>query len=222
MKRLALFAGFTILCLYLSAWAAEEAVSFSGTWIPDPKKSDAAPRFIMPVGNSPVGDVSMGRGGMGMPGGGMGMPGGGMGMPGGGMGGPGSMGGPEAQKPQPPPALLPMTIEQTDSEIRITTKMQGMGGQEMPIVESYKLDGQDLVEMVQAPFSKEKVKKTTSAKLKKNKFQTRVETNNAPPMQGSSAVKKEYALSKDTKVLTLEVTTSGMFQSVQKLVYNKQ
>jgi hypothetical protein len=41
-------------------------------------------------------------------------------------------------------------------------------------------------------------------------------------MQGSSAVKKEYALSKDTKVLTLEVTTSGMFQSVQKLVYNKQ
>jgi hypothetical protein len=100
--------------------------------------------------------------------------------------------------------------------------MKGPGDQEMPIVESFKLDEKELVEMVPAPFSKEKVKKTTSAKLKKNKFQTRVETNNAPPMQGSSTVKKEYALSKDGKTLTLEVTTGGMFQSVQKIVYNKQ
>jgi hypothetical protein len=151
-----------------------------------------------------------------------GMPGGGMGMPGGGMGGPGGAGGPGAKQGQPPSQLLPLSIEQTEGEIKITSKMKGPGDQEMPIVESFKLDEKELVEMVPAPFSKEKVKKTTSAKLKKNKFQTRVETNNAPPMQGSSTVKKEYALSKDGKTLTLEVTTGGMFQSVQKIVYNKQ
>ena len=76
--------------------------------------------------------------------------------------------------------------------------------------------------MVAAPFSTEKVKKKTSAKLKKNKFQVRTETDNAPPMTGSSAVKKEFSLSKDGKTLTLEVTNVGMMQSVQKIVYSKQ
>jgi len=222
MKRISLFAGLSLISLCLNVWAADEAANFSGNWIPDVNKSDAAPRFIMPPMGSAVGDVSMGRGGMGggMPGGGMG---GGMGMPGGGMGGPGGgMGGPGAAKSAPPPRLLPMLIEQTETEMRITSKMQGPGGQEVPIVEVYKLDNKDVVEMVAAPFSKEKVKRKISAKLKKNKFQVRTETDNAPPMTGSNAVKKEFSLSKDGKTLTVEVTNVGMFQSVQKIVYNKE
>ena len=223
MKRLAVFLGLTIICFCISGWAADEAADFSGNWIPDVKKSDATARIIMPPMGGTVRDVStMGSGGgmgggMGGPGGGRGGPGGGMGGPGGGMGGPGG-----GQGAPPPPQLLPMVIEQTETEMRIASKMQGPGGKEIPIVESYKLDGKDLVEMVTAPFSTAKVKKKTSAKLKKNKFQVRTETDNAPPATGSSAVKKEFALSKDGKTLTMEVTNVGMFQSVQKIVYNKQ
>ncbi|MBN1568959.1 MAG: hypothetical protein JXA73_14005 [Acidobacteria bacterium] len=224
MKRLATIAGFTIIFLCTNIWAADTPVSFSGTWIINMEKSDAVARPIMGPGNSGVGDVSRGGGGfgggMGMPSGGMGGGGfgGGMGMPPGGMGGPG--GGPAPKAPQNP---SPLVIEQTETDMKITSYMKGMDGKDAPMVESFKLDEKDLVEMVPAPFSKEKVKKTTNTKLKKNKFQVRIETANAPPAQGSAKLKKEYSLSKDGKTLTLEVSNNmGFMPTVQKLVYNKQ
>lgn len=221
MKRLATTAGITIICLYTSLWAAEESVSFSGTWILDSKKSDAFPRPIMDMGGPPIGDVSRGSGGFGggMPGGGM-PPGGFGGGTGGGFGG--GMGGPSAKSPQPPPPPAPMTIEQTESEMRITTSWKGMDGKEMPIVETYKLDGKDLVEMLPIPNSENKIKKTTKAKMKKNKFDLSIETS-APPPQGMSSTRKEYELSKDGKTLTMEITMNmGMYRTVQKQVYNRQ
>ena len=222
MKRLAAIVVFPIFCLWMNVWAADEPVSFSGTWIIDNAKSDAVARMIMGPGNSGVGDVSMGGGGFGggfgggMPGGGFG---GGMGGPGGaGMGGPGGAG----KGPQAPQNPSPLTIEQTENVMKITSIMKGMDGKEAPIIESFTLDEKKLEEMVQAPFSTEKVKKTTKAKLKKNKFRVDVVTAGVPP-QPQTSMKKEYELSKDGKTLTLEVTNDmGMFQSIQKLVYKKQ
>jgi hypothetical protein len=226
MKRLAAIVGFSIFCLWMNVWAADEPVSFSGTYIIDNAKSDAVARMVMGPGNSGVGDVSRGGGGFGggfgggMPGGGFGggMPGGGM--PGGGMGGPGGAG--AGKGPQAPQNPSPLTIEQTESEMKITSIMKGMDGKEAPIIENYTLDEKKLEEMVQAPFSTEKVKKTTKAKLKKNKFRVDIVTAGVPP-QPQTSLKKEYELSKDGKTLTLEVSNDmGMFQSIQKLVYNKQ
>jgi hypothetical protein len=221
MKRVAMLVGFTFICLYLNAWAAEEPAGFSGTWILDAKKSDAFPKPIMDMGAPPVGDVSMGGGG-GFGGMGGGMPPGGMGGGGGGFGGMGG-GFPGGGKgPQTPPVPAPMVIQQTESDMRITSIWKGMDGKDMPIIENYKLDGKDLVEMMPVPNSENKIKKTTKAKLKKNKFQVEIETS-APPPQGQSGTKKEYEVSKDGKTLTLEITTSmGMFRTIQKQVYNRQ
>jgi hypothetical protein len=221
MKRLVTIVGISVLCLCLNILAADEPVSLAGTWIIDNAKSDAVARMVMGPGNSGVGDVSMGGGGFGggfgggMGGGGFG---GGMGGPGGGMGGPGGAG----KKPQAPPNPSPLIIEQTESAMKITSMMKGMDGNDAPIIEDYKLDGKKLEEMVQAPFSTEKVKKTTKANVKKNKFRVDIVTAGVPP-QPQTALKKEYELSKDGKTLTLEVTNDmGMFLSIQKLVYNKQ
>ncbi len=228
MKRLITILGLLGLFLCVTVWAADESADFSGTWVINEAKSDAVAKPIMGPGNSGVGDVSRGSGGFGggmgggFPGGGMGggFPGGGMGGPGGGMGGPGGTAG---KMPPPPSNPTPVVIEQSATEMKITGYMKGMDGKDMPIPELYKLDEKELVEMVQAPFSKEKVKKTTKAKLKKNKFQVRIETANPPPMQGSTEVKKDYSLSKDGQTLTLEISNNmGFSRTVQKLVYNKQ
>jgi hypothetical protein len=225
MKQLGTILGLSILFLCMNIWAADEPANFSGTWAIDDAKSDAVAKPILGPGNSGVGDVSMGGGGFGggMGGGGFGggMGGGGFG---GGMGGPGGKGGPGgAGKTPPPQNPSPLVIEQTDTEMKITSTMKGMDGKDMPMAESYKFDDKDLVEMVSAPFSKEQVKKTTKTKLKKNKFQVRIITMNAPPMQGSTELKKEYTLSKDGKTLTLEVLSEmGFGRTIQKLVYNKQ
>ena len=211
MKRLAAIVGLIILCSCLNMWAAEEQVGFSGTWILDSKKSDAFPRPVMDMAAPPVGDVSMGGG---FPGGGFGggFPGGGMGGPGGGM--------PGAKAPQPPPEPAPMIIQQNESEMQISSTMRGMNGKEMPILESYKLDGKELVAMIPVPNSSDKLKQTTKATLKKNKFKVRMATSSP---KGTNETVKEYTLSKDSKTLTLEISTSmGMFRTIQKLVYNKQ
>ena len=141
------------------------------------------------------------------------MPGG---FPGGGMpGGPAGGKGPQAA-PQP----VPTVIQQTENEMHITSTMMGMDGKAMPLIENYKLDGKELVEMLPVPNSADKVKKTTRAALKKNKFQVRIETK-AP--QGTTEITREYSLSKDGNTLTLEISTNmPMYRSVQKLVYNKQ
>ncbi len=216
MKQLAALVGLTIICACLNTWAIEEQASFSGTWNQDVKKSDASPRPVMDMAAPPVGDVSMG-GGMrgGFPGGGY--PGGGY--PGGGMGGPGgSM--PSAKAPQSPQQPAPMVIQQSESEMHISSSMMGMDGKEMPMVESYKLDEKELVEMIPVPNSADKFKRTTKATLKKNKFKVRIAIYTP---QGTNETNREYSLSKDGKTLTLEISTSmGMFRTIQKLVYNRQ
>jgi hypothetical protein len=80
MKQItAVIIGLAVFCLTLSVFAANKPISFTGSWILDPEKSDP-----FPVTNSSGG---MGMGGMGGMGGGMGGMGGGMGGMGGGMGG---------------------------------------------------------------------------------------------------------------------------------------
>jgi len=82
MKRVAVILFLAALVLSFSAWAADQQISFDGTWQQDMKLSDAAPRSTR----------NDGGGGMGGMGGGGGMGGPGIGG-GGGMGGP-AMGGP--------------------------------------------------------------------------------------------------------------------------------
>lgn len=138
MKQLATVIGFTVLCLGLSAWAAEQVVSFSGTWILDTKESDA---FLHPLRD---------LGAPGMMGGGMGG-----GMPGGGMGG-----------PQPSDQKVPLVIEQTGNDIRIT-RTTNVNGKETPVIENHKCDGSERVEMMPAPNMPDPVKLITTATLKK-------------------------------------------------------
>ena len=66
MKILSAVICFSVLCLTFNAAAADDPVSFSGTWVLDSKESDPAPRPVMSLGA----DVA-GRGG----GGGDGWPG---------------------------------------------------------------------------------------------------------------------------------------------------
>jgi len=186
MKQLAAIVGLTIICSFLNTWAVEEQVSFSGTWIQDTKKSDAFPRPIIDMGAPPVRDVSMGGGG-GFPGGGMGG-----GFPGGGMGGPGGM--PGAKAPQTPQEPAPMVIQQSETEMNISSAMRGMDGKEIPIIENYKLDGKELVAMIPIPNSADKLKQTTKATLKKNKFKVRMATSS--PIRGSlSGLDRKYSFS---------------------------
>jgi hypothetical protein len=210
MKQLTAIICFSVLCLAFSASAAEDPAGFSGTWIQDMKESDATPHPIMDLG-APT-NVEGGMGG---------------GFPGG-MGGgfPGGMGGgfPGGKPGQPAAEPAPLVIQQTESEIQIKNMVKGMGGADTPIVESYKLDGKELVEMVPAPNSPKPLKRTTKVSLKKNKFQVKQTT--ATP-QGDNEIKRDYSLSKDGKKLTLNIkTTIGMglvvMQTVQKLVYNRQ
>jgi hypothetical protein len=229
MKRWAAFIGMSVLILGLSVLAADQPVSLSGTWILDSKKSDPAPRPIMNLGAPGFNTGGMGGGmpGGGMPGGGMdgGMPGGGMGggMPGGGMGGgmPGGGRGPGAA--QSPEGNAPLVIDQTANEIKISRSVI-MNGKEAPIVESYALDGKEIVETLPVPNTQESVKRTTKAILKKNKFEVHTVI---PNPQGKYETKKEYSLSKDGKVLTVKTSTRrqmgmNVFDTVQRQIYDKQ
>jgi hypothetical protein len=99
-----------------------------------------------------------------------------------------------------------------------------INGKEMPVVEAYKLDGKDVVEMIKVPNAENPLKRTTKVTLKKNKFEIRTVT---PNPQGKNEIKKEYSLSKDGKVLTVKTSTRNqmgmnVFDTVQKQVYDKQ
>ena len=247
MKILSAVICFSILCLTFYASAADDPVSFSGTWVLDSKESDLAPRPVMSLGAEVAGRG--GGGGMGGPGGGGGMggPGGGgdMGGPGGGgVGGPGGggFGGPGGRgggarggQPSQPSEPPPLVIKQTESEIEIASITRGMGGKDFPVNEKYKLDGKDIEEMVPVMGSKNPVKRITQVSLKKNKLQVKQKTKN--PI-GDGETKKEYSLSKDGKQLTVftKITTvmpapnmpnmppmpATVFQTEQKQIYNKQ
>jgi hypothetical protein len=75
MKRVATVAVFMLPFLAFVAQAAEEPISFAGTWMLDQAKSEAFPRSV--TGNSIIGDLGVGTDGMDASGSG-GMGGGGM------------------------------------------------------------------------------------------------------------------------------------------------
>jgi hypothetical protein len=156
----------------------------------------------------------MGRGG-GM-GGGMGRSGGmggGMGR-GGGMGMPGGIGRGALQ------GYKTLVIAQTADEIKITNK-DAVNGQDL--VETIKADGKERAELVDADSfggGKMQVKQTAKAQLTKDKLTVTATTGTqaAKPLTR----KREFALSKDGKTITLKVTNSGAVSSTQKLVFNKE
>jgi hypothetical protein len=224
MKRISAVVAFAFSCLCLNAWAADEPVSFSGTWVLDSAKSDPFPQPLLnlgtPVNAESPGGMRGGAPGGAMPGGGMrgGIPGGGMpgGFPGGGRGtGREGGGAPTFQNP----AIL--TIQQAGDEIQISSTTKNSDGKEIPLLmERHKLDGQEAVEMLTVPNSANQVKRTIKATLKKKRFQIVLKTFYP---QGTSEIKREYSLSNDGKILRLDISTSRVtFQTLQKLIYDKQ
>ncbi len=203
-----------VSCLAISVSAADNAGDFSGTWILDGKKSDAAPRFIADLGAP--GSADRGGGGMGGMGGGMGGMGGGMGGMGGGF--PGGFPKPKSKTPAAPVEPPPLVIEQAADSIRITNTVNGK-----PIVENFPLDGKEKVEAVPVPNSDQQGKKKTKVSLKGNKFKVQEVTETGA---ARNELKKEFELSDEGKTLTLKIKTMnqmGMMvnQTEQKLVYHK-
>ena len=217
MKRFMAVTCLMVFCLTLFCWAADEEVSFSGTWALDAKKSDAFPQTLGSVG---------------------------MGGFGGGFGGPGGRGGQTPPPPQPwviehsginiritnPNGMMgkPTVEEYRLDGIEVSEMVPyqaqmgfggfggGMGGR----------GGQPQAK----PDTPTQVKKTTQATLKKNKIQIKMVTFNP---NGKGKVNKEFELSKDGKKLTLMTKTEdpgmamqGMAAQArltqQKQVFNKQ
>ncbi len=217
MKRMISILVFSLLCLSLNTWAADQLVNLAGTWILDSKNSD--PSFL-PMPN--IGAPQMGRNNDGgeMDRGGRGgtpasrdmsasTPGGGTGgsIPGFGRG------------PQSTASNAPMVIEQNESEVRISRTSRVMG-KEMPVFERYRLDGADHTQMTQIAGSPDPVKVVTRAKLKKNSLLVLI-TSYAP--QNKSELKKNFSLSKDGKTLTVKSShTTSMGVLIQDQIYHKQ
>jgi hypothetical protein len=231
-QTILIFIGFAVLILGSSAWAADQEQSFGGTWLLDSKNSDPYPHPIANLGApglGPGGQAGGMGGGMGGMGGGMGgmgggMPGGGMGggMPGGmgggrGMGG-GTPGGGMGRGPQVANQNVPLVIEQTGNEIKMTRTMT-VNGKEMPFVETFKCDGSEQPATIPIPNS-EPAKTLTTATLKKGKLQIRTVTEYP---KSKSEAKREFSLSKDGKTLTMKSSATSPFgEMVQKQVYLKQ
>ena len=222
MKRLIPILLFSLLCLILNTWAAEQPANLAGTWILDAKKSDPFPQPLRNLGAPQMGGSSRGED---MDGGGRGSSPAsrdtGEGMPGGGMGGgiPGGSGRGFGRGPQSTAQSAPMVIEQRETELRISRTGVVMG-KETPVLESYLLDGAEHTQMTQLSGSPDPVKVVTSAKLKKNSLQVRI-TIHGP--NNKTEVKKEFSLSKDGKTLTVKSqNTTPMGVMVQDQVYHKQ
>ena len=198
MKQLTALTCLAVLSFALIGYAADAAVNFSGEWILDNENSDPSPKTIPNLG-APEG----GRGG------------------GGGFGGGGFGGGfPGAKMPSGP--AIPMVIQQTATEIKITTTTFGK-----PVVETYSLDGKQVVEIAPPPpNSKEQGKKKTKVSLKKNTLTIQQTTSYT---QSETSSKKEYSLSQDGQTLTVKTKTNSVFAggfggnlTEQKQVYIKK
>jgi hypothetical protein len=218
MKQLISVLLFSLLCLVLNTWAAEQVVNLAGTWILDAQKSDPFPHPIRNLGAPQMG------GSEGNPEMGGGAPGGGTpssrdmrgGMPGGGMGGgfPGM-----GRGPQQPTQNPPMVIEQNGTELRISRTGRVMG-KEMPVFENYTLDGAEHVQSTQIPGSPEPVKVVIIAKAKKNGVLVRI-TTYGPKNKGQ--MKREFQLSKDGKTLTVKSTNATPTgDMIQDQIYHRQ
>jgi len=221
MKRAAAVVGFALLCLYGTAWAAEQQISFSGTWILDSKNSDPFPHPVAGLSGYGV-DMSGGdiAGGGGMGGGMRGGPQGdmGAGVPGGGMGR--GMPGFGGRGPQTPTENFPLVIQQTDTEIQFS-RIVKVNGADTTVLDKYKFDGSENVSMMRIPNLPDPVKTSTKATLKKNRFVIHMTTFYP---QGKGETTRELTLSKDGKTLTQTTQNNNARgqQFVQKQVYHKQ
>ena len=137
--------------------------------------------------------------------------------------GPGGMGGGRGsdgmsdRDQDSPKVAKTLVIEQTENTIKITGK-EVYEGQDL--VETFRLDRKDKAAIVDLPDGS-KARQITNAKLNKTKLTISVETNNEAG--ASSTQKREFVLSKDGKILTLNITTEERRGSrSQKLVYNKE
>jgi hypothetical protein len=217
MGRLAVV-GFAAIFPILCISAADQPISFSGTWILDSKESEP---FLHPVAGLAGAGVELSRGDITGDSANAGTPrnrdmGGGApgGMPGG--GGMGSIGGRGAQAPVVTP---PLVIRQSEAGMEIS-RITKVNDKEVSVFDKYKVDGSEDVSTVQVPNTPNPVKVTTKATLKKDKFVIKM-INHHP--KGKIELKREYSLSKDGKTLILNTTNTSMKgQLVQKQVYHKQ
>jgi hypothetical protein len=220
MKNTAVVLGLCLLFFGLNLIAADQPIDFSGTYLQDLEKSEAFPRSISAGGMEGMG----GMGGPGMGGPGMGGPGmGGPGMGGPGRGGP-SAGGKGVPAPQQMKTQMTLSIEQTAQYIQLSTVVSVNGQAGPPIIEKYLLDGKEISGVTKNQFLGDG-KKKTKIKVKKDKFQIIEETTYPPTQMGNSVTQmtREYALSKDGKVLTIKITNiQGFGNTEQKMIYNKQ
>jgi hypothetical protein len=143
----------------------------------------------------------------------------------GGMGGPpmGGMGGGGFGGAMPKIEPAPLVIKQTDDEIHIVSGSI-INDQPNLTEETYKLDGEEKVQELPIEGSDDVIKYATKVELKKDKFKIRAKRSSP---QGTNEVKKEYALSKDGKVLTVKSKTTNqsghmVMQTEQKQVYDRQ
>lgn len=213
MRRLAATAVLILLCC-MAAWAADLTTPFAGTWVYNAEKSEPL-HPVMAMGGMGGGMGGGMRGGMG---GGMGggMRGGMGGGPGGGMGSGRGMGGRQAGGPVGEnPRTVPMIIEQSGNELKITRMSSGQ-----PIVQIINADGTEREEMIQEPNRSEKVKETTKATLKKNKLVIQKVTHYP---QYNVKYKGEFEVADDGKTLTIKTVNSNPTQQwEEKQVYQRE
>jgi hypothetical protein len=205
-----------LLCLGVNTWSADEPVNLSGTWILDVQHSDPVPHPLPNLGAPQFqsrggGADASARGGTPASrdsnpdyGSESGRSGGGMRSSGRGA--------------QSAGQTVPMIIEQNGQDLRIsrTSKVQG---KEMPVTETYFLDGADHIQTTQVAGADDPVKVVTSAKPKKSSVQVRILINNP---KNKIEVKREFLLSKDGKTLTLKSSNkSSIGEMIQDQVYHK-
>ena len=192
MRRTTIFC-FACLCMALIAPAVEKQVNFSGTWLIDKSKSNYSSHMR---GGGGRGGFPGGRGGGRYPGGGSGRyPGGG------GQGGEGQ----RRDRVDLKDLDLTLVIEQSEREVRVTRKAV-VNGEDRSVAQVYKLDGSDSVN----PVFLGQGQVTTKTSWDKDKLVTLGSQKISGRETGAQiAIKEEYSLSKDGKVLTLKATRTS-------------
>jgi hypothetical protein len=217
MKQLIPIFVLSLLCGCVNAWSADEVVNLAGTWILDAQNSDPFPHPLPNLGAPQFGsrslDTDAAPRGSSTPASRDTKPdyGSGGDRSGGGMRGFGS--GLQSATPS-----VPMLIEQNGTDLKIsrTSRIQG---KEVPVTETYILDGADHAQTTQLSGSTDPIKVVTSAKPKKNSVLVRILIKNP---SNKTEVKREFLLSKDGKTLTVKSSTkTRLGDMIQDQVYQK-
>jgi hypothetical protein len=217
MKQLISILVLSLLCVCVNTWPADEVVNLAGTWILDAQNSDP---FLHPLPNlgapqlgSRGSDTDAAPRGSGTPASRDTTPAYGSGGDRSGSGMRGLGRGPQSATPS-----VPMVIEQSGTDLKIsrTSRIQG---KEVPVTETYILDGAEHAQTTQLSGSPDPVKVVTSAKPKKNSVLVRILINNP---NNKTEVKREFLLSKDGKTLTVKSSSkTQMGEMIQDQVYRK-